>query len=98
MNKAEFNLQVDALVERVDSIAYDDYYGAMSVVRDFQDFAHAHIQYLNQYTTEHVYSIKGDFKSMKKYKSGTRKTQAYNSGIRGLRSDVASMKSNKVPE
>jgi hypothetical protein len=98
MNKAEFNKQVDELLERVNSLSFDDYYGGTSIVRDFEHFAHQHSQFLNQYTTEHTYSISADFQNMKRYKSSNRKWQHFNSAVGGLKHDIASMKNNKVPE
>jgi hypothetical protein len=98
MNRAEFDKAVEDLLKRVNELRFDDYYGGKSIVRDFELLAHQHIEYINQFTTEHTYAIEADFENMKKYKSSSRKWQHFNSAVNGLKSDVASMRMNRVPE
>lgn len=100
MNKAEFNAKVNELLEKAKEISYDDYHTGMRVTEEFKRFAHdaAHVDYLNQYTTEHVGSIQADFSNMRKYKADKTKRQHYNSAMSGLLSDIESMLHNTAPE
>lgn len=72
----------------------------MRVTEEFERFAHdkAHVDYINQYTTERVGSIQADFINMRKYKTDKAKRQHYNSAISGLRQDIESMLLNTFPE
>jgi len=92
MDRAELNAAVDALLQRIEVIRFDDYYAGMQGLRDFKSLAHQASHLVQQFTTEHVDEIGDDFEAMRKYKRRDLKAQHFNSAIRGLRADVESMK------
>jgi hypothetical protein len=94
MNRIEFDSAVDALLDRIDKIKFDDYFGAQSVLNGFKHFVRAHADQLSYGLDEGAGGISGAFSQMKSAKNPNVKMGHYSHGISNLRSDVESLKRN----
>jgi hypothetical protein len=98
LTKSQFNALVEDLLKKVENLSYDDYYGGMRLVDEFERLAHDNIAFLDYLVTSETHGIRADFENMKRYKKSATKSQHFESAVSGLRHDVASMKRNKFPE
>lgn len=99
MNKNEFGLLVDNLVNKAKRVGAYNYSGAMEVMYEFQNFTMNYQEYLNQYVLEHFSEIESDFERSRQYSKPSLKRQNWDNGMTGLLRDIESMKrENKFPE
>jgi hypothetical protein len=99
MNKGEFGLLVDNLVNKAKSLSFYDYDSASEIIMDFKYFVSQHGGYLNPFVLEHLYGIEADFERSKKYRRANLKSLFWNRGINNLQGDISSMKiQNSYPE
>ncbi len=99
MNKEEFLQSINDLVKKSNDIPFDDYYGAIKVINEFESFVDKHSDYLNQYVLEDIGIIKSFFEDMKKSKKQNDKIKYWGKGSAELKVAIESMLSeNQFPD
>lgn len=94
MNKVEFNKQAEVLLTRLEALHYSDYNEQITLFDDYKRLVQEFSQYLNPHITDQSYEIKNDFEYAKKRSSMSH----FNSAVNGLRQEIRSLKSNRLPE
>ena len=97
MNKADFKVLIEELIDKARSLSIDDYTANMAVVEEFVLIASRYRNELNPFVLEHVGQIKSLLSKASSSRRINQKLDCHSQAVNDLISDIRSMEENSFP-